>query len=101
MLLATIFLSLALLVWVSLAIPNRSVVQLGFRQRGGAENVVPAARLMLLPVLNAVSALTSILLGLFFFRNENSRPIAYLLWSSSVVVGVLFLAAVYFILRAS
>jgi hypothetical protein len=81
-------------------------------------------RLLLLPVVNALFVLANLLLGLFFFRRgearsadnlpEEERPklttnplkpgggkvLAYLLWGGGVLTPFLFLAAVYFILRA-
>ncbi len=99
-LLAGAVLSLALLAWVSLAIPTRSQVYLGFRVNGQPGDAVPAVRLLLLSALNNFFFLVDFFLGLFFYRREDSQPISYLLWGSGVLLPVLFLMAVFFILRS-
>ncbi len=121
LLLASLALSLALLTWVGLATSLRNQVVLGF----GPDNPpVPAVRLLLLPVVNALFVLANLFLGLFFFRRGEARSadnmtevegpapttnplkpgggkiLAYLLWGGGVLTPFLFLAAVYFILRA-
>ena len=66
-----------------------------------ADEYVPAVQLMLLPVLNILFFVVNSSLGLFFYQRMEIRPLAYLLWSSSVVVSILFIGAVFFILRAA
>jgi len=101
LLLASLALSLILLVWVSLAIPSRQQVYLGYDPSGFAGDVVPAVRLLLLPVINTFFVLADLFLGLFFFRREESQPFSYLLWGSGVLTTLLFLAAAFAILRLS
>jgi hypothetical protein len=55
---------------------------------------------MLLPVLNTFIFLADLLLGLFFYRRTEAQPLAYLLWGSSILTALLFIAAVIFILSA-
>jgi len=93
-------LSLILLVWVSLVIPSRSQVYLGFDPDGRPSYAAPAVRLLLLPVINTFFVLADLLLGLFFFRHEESQPFSYLLWGSGALASLLFLIAVFFALRA-
>jgi len=106
LLLAGLALSLVLLAWVSLVVPVRPVISLGFTPEGTPTEPVPSVRLLLLPVLNIFFFLANVLAGLFFFRSEggpeaNVRvPLAYLLWGSGVVTPLLFLIGVYFILQA-
>ncbi|MCZ7552659.1 MAG: hypothetical protein B6D39_01620 [Anaerolineae bacterium UTCFX2] len=100
LLLTSILASLALWVWVSLAISARSEVSLGFTPAGFPADPLPAARLMLLPFLNFLFFLTALLLGLFFFRQPESRPVAFVLWTSSALTAVLYLLAVFFILHS-
>jgi len=97
---ATLLPSLGLLVWVSLSIPLRSQVALHFTPEGEPGEFVPAVRLMLLPILNTFAVLIDWLVGLFFFRYAESRPLAYLLWSGGVITALLFLGAVAFILTS-
>jgi hypothetical protein len=91
-------LSLGLLVWTSLAIPGREQVSLGFLPNGAARSPIPSIRLMLLPILNSFAYLVNLFSGLVFFRRAEARPLAYLLWSASIFVSILFLSVVYFIL---
>lgn len=101
-------LSLALLVWVSLVIPTRPDIPLRFTAAGSPQAYTPSVRLLLLPVLNSAFFVFNLLGGLFFFRRaENSgdsaglaQPMANLLWGAAVLVPLLFLFAVFFILRA-
>jgi hypothetical protein len=93
-------LSLALLVWVSLAIPGRSQIHLGFSPSGMSGDLAPAVRLLLLPVLNTFFFLSDLLLGLFLYRREESQTYAYLLWGSGALTALLFLFAAGFILGA-
>ena len=99
LLLSGLILAAVLLVSVSLVIPSRELVSLGFSPDGFPTAGVPAVQLLLLPVLNGFFFFAEALLGLFFFRREAENSMAYLLWASGVVSGVLFLAALYFILR--
>jgi hypothetical protein len=91
-------LSLVLLVLVSLTIPERTQISLGLRMDGSPRDMVPSVRLMLLPVLNGLVYLLDLLLGLFFFWKEESRPYAYLMWGGGAVTPVLFLVALATIL---
>jgi hypothetical protein len=97
---ACLALSLVLLVWVSLAIQGRDLVHLGFQPDGSPGNLVPAVRLLLLPILNGFFLLVALLLGMLFFRREESRPMAYILWLVSTLTNLLFLLAVYFSLKS-
>jgi len=99
-LLAGAGLSLALLIWVSLAVPGRSQVHLGFDPSGASGDMAPAVRLLLLPILNTSFYLFDLLLGLFFFRREESQAYSYLLWGSGAFTALLFLLATGFILRS-
>ncbi|MBN1668197.1 MAG: hypothetical protein JW862_13985, partial [Anaerolineales bacterium] len=92
-------LSLGLVVWVSLAIPAHTELPLGYTAAGQPRSPIPAIRLTLLPVLNTIFLILNTFLGLFFFRRRTTWLLAYLLWGTSLVVAVLFLGAVFFILR--
>ncbi len=101
LLIACFVLSLVLLIWVSLSIPGLHQVHLGFYPDGAPGDLVPAARLLLLPCLNFLFLIIAVFLGLFFFRRDDGQPIALILWTSSVVAASFFLFAVYFILQNS
>lgn len=99
LLLAGFILSLALLVWASLAIPVRVEVHLGFEPDGSPGDLVPAVQLLLLPVLNAIFFAIDFFLGLFLFRRESSQTLAYLAWGMGAALPVLFMVAIFFILQ--
>ena len=103
--------ALLLLVLVSLLIPTRAFIHLGFRASQSSQDLVPALQLILLPIINLFFFLADLLLGLLFFRRgeiakivdqvetATSFTLAFLLWGSAVLTGLLFLAALYFIWR--
>jgi hypothetical protein len=107
LLLGGLALSLLLLIWVSLVVPGRQLVPLGFDLEGNPGEPVPAIQLILLPILNGFFFLASFLVGLFFFRRRENEiddgsaaPLAYILWGSGAFTALLFLGAVYFLLSA-
>jgi hypothetical protein len=91
---------LAAVLWlaVAAAVPERVEVALRFTANGLPGEYSPAARLLLLPVLNSLIFLADLILGLFFYRREELRPLAYLTWGAGLLTGLLFLAAAAFIL---
>ena len=99
LLVSSLVLELALLAWVSLTIPGRVSIALGFTPAGQPVTPGPAAALMLLPVLNTINLIVDLAGGFFFFRLPDQKPLAYLLWASAVISPVLLLLAVYTILR--
>jgi hypothetical protein len=113
LLLSGFALSLIVLIMASLAIPTRSVISLGFHLNQTLSDLVPSVQLLLLPVLNFFFLIADFLAGLFFFRRSEvaedlarsdaavSRTLAFVLWSSAVVTGLLFLVALYVTLEAS
>ena len=111
LILAGLILSMALLIWVSLVIPTRPQVFLGFNSAGLPRDPIPTVRLLLLPVINGFFFGLDFLLGLYFFRraenqsqvNDTQSGLAYLLaflfWIVSLITPGLFLVSVFFILR--
>ncbi|MBN2550464.1 MAG: hypothetical protein JXB15_14970 [Anaerolineales bacterium] len=97
--LAGLVLSVILLVLVSLVIPGRSSVPLGFEPGGAPGEPAPSVRLLLLPVVNAFFFLSDFFLGLFFFRRQETQNLSYILWSAGVLTPLFFLMAIFFILR--
>jgi len=97
-LVAGLILTVALLLLVSLMIPGRSQVALGFDNQGLPLEPVPAQQLLLLPVLGIFAYVADLFIGLFFYRREAERPVAFLLWISSAVTPALLILAVLFIL---
>ena len=101
LLMAGITLCVGLFVWVSLAIPTHIQVSLRLAVDGTPLEFVPGVRLLLLPVVNLFFFITDLLLGLFCYRRTETQPLAYLMWSASVLTSILFWGATAFILRAS
>jgi hypothetical protein len=114
MLLGGVFLSLALLIWVSLIIPGHSQVALVLTPEGQPLDLVPSIQLLLLPALNGVFLGADLLSGFFFYRRSDpqsstaaeqpgessGKTLSYLLWGSGVLTSLLFLGATFFITRA-
>lgn len=94
-------LCLILLGWVSFVIPGREQVHLGFNSDGSPGALVPAAQLLLLPVLCALFYVMDFFTGLFFFRREDAKPLSYLLWGSGTLMPLLAMIALFLILRVS
>lgn len=92
--------SLLLLVYVSLSVPARLRIPLGFLPDGSPSELVPSVRLLLLPILNTFFYLAVVLIGLYFYRSDERRAMAYLLWGSGLFAALLFIGAVGFILSA-
>jgi hypothetical protein len=100
LLLTSLLLSLALLGWSLIAIPNRSQVHLGFTASASPGDLVPAVQLLLLPVLNTILVAIDFFIGLFFFRRPESQINAFIVWSAGALTPLLFLGGVFFVLRA-
>ena len=92
-------LSISLLIWTLLVIPSRDLVSLGFTSAGVPHEGLDSVRLVLFPVLNTTAYLANLILGLFLFRNQENRFLAYLLWTGSLLVAILFHIGMLFILR--
>lgn len=90
-----------LFLWASLVIPNLGLVTLGFRPDATPGDQVPGPRLMLLPMANTFFLVANTITGLFLFRREESRPLAYLAWGASAFTALLFLVGFYVLLRLS
>jgi hypothetical protein len=92
-----IFLNLGLIAWVGLLIPNLSRVALGFDPFGVPNEAVPATQLILLPLVSVLMFVIGMTAGLYFYRWERQRPLAFIVWGSSTLCAVLFLLAVLFV----
>jgi Bacterial PH domain len=100
LLITSALLALGLILWVSLSISNHPQISLRLTTNNAPVELVPGIRLLLLPVLNTFFFITDLLLGLFFYRKEDTKILAYLMWASSALTSLLFYGAVYFILQA-
>ena len=98
--LAGLFVNIGLLGWVVLLSPSLGKVPLGFLPSGTPRPPSPGLALILLPILSLLFYLAGWLTGVFYYRHEERRPMAYILWAGGLVSSLLFLLAVLFIVTA-
>ena len=96
-----LFINIGLFLWVSINLPGLAQVSLGFDALGAPLDTVPGAQLILLPLMSAFLFVAGWLAGLFFYRRQDLRLLANLLWLSGTVGSLLFLFAVFFLLNAA
>jgi len=99
MILTSILFNLVLIIWIGLVTPTSENLSLLFSQNSIPRGNLPRIRLTVFPMLNTLFLIINIISGLFLFRRENQRPLAYLLWGTSILVTILFLAATFLILK--
>jgi hypothetical protein len=90
-------LNLGLVAWVGALIPSLSQVPFGFTPLGIPNETAPSVRLILLPLISALMFITGLLAGLYLYRWEKERPLAFIIWLSSTLCALLFLIAVLFL----
>lgn len=95
------FINIGLFLWVSINLPGLAQVSLGFDALGAPLEQVPGAQLILLPLLSAILFAGGWLAGLFFYRREDLRLLASLVWISGSLSSLLFLFAVFFLLNVA
>ena len=96
-----ILLNLGLVGWVGALIPSLSQVPFGFNPFGVPTEPVPSGRLILLPLLSAFLFITGLLAGLYLYRWEKERPMAFIIWLSSTLCALFFILAVLFLINTS
>jgi hypothetical protein len=96
--LTTLFLNLGLFIWASLIIPSTPIVALGPQFVGSALETVPSSQLIIFPVASLVLSVTGWIAGLYFYRWEKERVLAFIVWGSSMLMSLLFLLAILFII---
>ena len=89
-----LLLNLGLVGWVGVLIPSLSQVPFGFDAFGAPTEAVPPVRLILLPIISALLFITGLLAGLYLYRWDRERPLAFIIWLSSTLCALLFLIAV-------
>jgi hypothetical protein len=92
-----LFLNLGLFVWVGILIPSLSQIPFGFNSVGTPNVVTPSSQLILLPLVSGFMYILGIIAGLYFYRWQKQRPLAFIVWISSTICAVLFLMAVLFL----
>ena len=92
-----LLLNLGLVAWVGFLIPALLQVPLGFSVSGIPTETVPSVRLILLPLISTLMFIVGFLAGLYLYRWDKERPLAFIIWISSTLSAVLFLLAVLFL----
>lgn len=95
-----LLLNLGLVGWVGFLIPSLPQVPFGFDPFGIPNETAPSVRLILLPLISALMFLIGLLGGLYLYRWERERPLAFIIWLSSTLCALLFLVAVLFLVTA-
>jgi hypothetical protein len=95
-----ILLNLGLIAWVGLLIPSLSQIPFGFNPFGSPNEIVSSTQLILLPLVSGLMFVVGITAGLYFYRWDRQRPLAFIVWGSSTLCAVLFLLAVLFLVSA-
>jgi len=96
--LTTLFLNLGLFIWASLIIPSTPMVALGPQFVGSALEAVPSSQLIIFPVASLLFSVAAWIAGLYFYRWEKERVLAFIVWGSSMLMSLLFLLAVLFVI---
>jgi PH (Pleckstrin Homology) domain-containing protein len=92
-----ILLNLGLILWVGMLIPSFSKIPFGFNPFGTPNQTASSTQLILLPLISAFMFIVGIAAGLYFYRWERQRPLAFIVWLSSTLCAFLFLMAVLFL----
>lgn len=92
-----LFLNLGLVVWVGILIPSLSQIPFGFNVLGVPDEVTASSQLILLPLISGFMYVAGIIAGLYFYRWQPQRPLAFIVWVSGTLCAVLFLLAVLFL----
>ena len=92
-----LLLNLGLVAWVGVLIPSVSQIPFGFNPFGVPNETAPSVRLILLPLISALMFITGLLAGLYLYRWDKERPLAFIIWLSSTLCALLFLIAVLFL----
>jgi hypothetical protein len=92
-----ILLNLGLIAWVGMLIPSLSQIPFGFDPFGVPSELAPSTQLILLPLVSGLMFITGVTAGLYFYRWERQRPLAFIIWVSSTLCVLLFLLAVLFL----
>jgi hypothetical protein len=95
--LSALFLNIGLFIWASLIIPSTPQVALGVQASGSILETVPSSQLMIFPVASLLLAVAGWIAGLYFYRRDRERLLAFIVWGSSTFTSLLFLLAVLFI----
>jgi hypothetical protein len=74
-------------------------VPFGFDPMGAPSPIVPAGRLLLLPLIGGFCWIIDLALGAWFYRDQNDRYLAYGVWGVGIAVGLIMWGALFALLR--
>ncbi|NQU30006.1 MAG: hypothetical protein HQ525_05005 [Anaerolineae bacterium] len=94
--LSGLLLNIGLLAWTSILIPGLESITLGFNATGVPHAPFPPVQLMLLPFISFALFVVGWIAGLYFYRWEEQQILAFIIWASGTLTGILFLVAVLF-----
>ena len=101
LILLSLALVLLLLGFIAFRLPDLpDMVPFGFDPSGNPNSLVPSARLLLLPLVAFFFWFMDLFLGAWFYRGKQGRPIAFLIWSTALLIGALFWGAVLQLIQA-
>jgi hypothetical protein len=92
-----ILLNLGLIVWVGILIPSLSQIPFGFDPFGIPSELAPPTQLILLPLVSTLMFIIGVTAGLYLYRWDRQRPLAFIVWISSALCTLFFLLAVLFL----
>ena len=88
-----------LLILVSIVIPGRTEISLGYDAVGVPLASVPASRMLILPIIGIFLYAFGLIGGAYLFQKEESKPVSQLMWAGGVLTPILLLiAALIFII---
>lgn len=97
----TLLLNLGLFIWASLIIPTIPLVTLGPQFVGSTLEKVSSSQLIIFPVASLLLSIIGWIAGLYFYRWERERVLAFIVWGSSLLMSLLFSIAVLFIITTT
>ncbi|HNK62874.1 MAG TPA: PH domain-containing protein [Anaerolineales bacterium] len=96
--LAALFLNIGMFIWTGLIIPATPRVALGPQFAGSLLETVPSSQIIIFPVASLLLAIAGWVAGLYFYRWERERILAFIVWGSGTLSSLLFLLSVLFII---
>ncbi len=102
LILAGALLPLIILGYIAMIVPGLPFdVPFGFAPSGIPDTFGPPGRLLLLPMVAGFCWFVDLVGGMWLYRGEDQRPLAYVVWSAAILVGGLFAGATIHLLTAT
>jgi hypothetical protein len=102
MIILGLLLILLLLGYLAFRVPHLPAsVPFGFDLMGRPNLLVLPSQLLLLPIVGGFCWLADFVIGIWLYRQEQNRQVAYVVWFTGIVLGGLLWGAVFHLLTAS